>query len=178
MGEKGHKIYIGGDEYDLSDLENSVLRNELFEKLKKILDTGLLNVSTDVVDSIGCEQVNIDKNAQKVHTDFNEGTQCVSISFTDKSHKKYKDLDDMVHRLQISCDEIVDILSISYVAGSTKGYTLPPGVYEFIDINFMLKSLLPKEIKANITFDDVRLKSNLTTNKTKKFTKKSFFIQY
>ena len=39
----------------------------------------------------------------------------------------------------------------------------------------MLKSLLPKVVKVNITFDDVRLKSNLSTNKTIRFTKKSFF---
>ena len=28
--EKGRKIYLGGDEYDLSDLDNSLLRNEKF----------------------------------------------------------------------------------------------------------------------------------------------------
>ena len=40
----------------------------------------------------------------------------------------------------------------------------------------MLKSLLPKEVKVKITIDDVRLKSNLTTNKTIRFTKKSFLL--
>ena len=45
-------------------------------------------MSTDVDDSIGCEHVNIDKNAQSVQADFNEGAQCVSISFTDSSHNK------------------------------------------------------------------------------------------
>ena len=43
-------------------------------------------------------------------------------------------------------------------------------------INSMLKkSLFPKEVKVNITVDDVRLKLNLTTNNTIKFTKRSFF---
>ena len=82
----------------------------------------------------------------------------------------------MVHRLQLTYDEIVDILNIKYVAGSKKGYTVPPGVYEFIDFNFMLKSILPKEVKLKITIDDVRLKSNSTTNKTIKFTKNIFFL--
>ena len=145
MREKRHKIYIGGDEYDLSDLDNSLLRNEIFEKLKNNKYNGILNMSTDVDDSIGCEHVNIDKNAQSVHTGFHEGTQCVSFTFTDDSHNKYRDLVDMVHRLQLTFDEIVDILNINYVAGSTKGYTLLPGVNKNIDINFMLKSLLPKE---------------------------------
>ena len=39
----------------------------------------------------------------------------------------------------------------------------------------MFKSLLPKEVEVNITIDDVRLKSNLSSNKTIRFTKKSFF---
>ena len=55
-----------------------------------------------------------------------------------------------------------------------EGYTLPLGVFEMTDINLMLKSLVPKEVNQKITNDDVRLKSKLTTNKTIKFTKKSF----
>ena len=39
----------------------------------------------------------------------------------------------------------------------------------------MLKILLPKAVKLNITIEDVRLKTILTTNKTIRFTKKSFF---
>ena len=81
----------------------------------------------------------------------------------------------MVYRLQVTNDEIIDILDLKYVPTSTIRCTLPPGLYEIIDINFMLKSLLPKEVKVNITIDDVRLKSNSTTKKTIRFTKKSFF---
>ena len=39
----------------------------------------------------------------------------------------------------------------------------------------MLKSLLPIGVKINITNDDIRLKSTLTTNKTIRFTKRKFF---
>ena len=41
----------------------------------------------------------------------------------------------------------------------------------------MLKSLLPKEVKVKNKIDDIRLKSNLTTYKTIRFTKKSFFYR-
>ena len=41
----------------------------------------------------------------------------------------------------------------------------------------MLKSLLPKEVKLDISTDDVRLKSNINNNQTLIFTKKSFFVQ-
>ena len=52
-------------------------------------------------------------------------------------------------------------------------------MYEIFDIKLMLKSLLPDDVKVNITINDIRLRSNLTTNKTIRFTKKSFFsIQY
>ena len=39
----------------------------------------------------------------------------------------------------------------------------------------MLKFLLPKELKVYNAVDDIRLKSNLTTNKTIRFTENSFF---
>ena len=60
------------------------------------------------------------------------------------------------------------------IAGSNIGYTLPCGIYEVFDDNSMLNSLLPNKAKINIENDDIRLKSNSTTNKTIKFTEKSF----
>ena len=89
---------------------------------------------------------------------------------------KFGDLKDMVYRLQITYNEMIDILDVKYVAGSTKGYTLPPSVNQIIDINLLLNSSLPKEVKVNITNDGVRLKSNLNVNRTIRFTKKSFFF--
>ena len=38
-------------------------------------------------------------------------------------------------------------------------------------------SFFPKKVKVKITIDDVGLKSNLSTNKTIRFTKKSFFYR-
>ena len=51
-------------------------------------------------------------------------------------------------------------------------------MYEKIDHNLMFKSLLPNEVRVIIVFDDIGLRSNLTTNKTIKFTKKSFFQKF
>ena len=39
----------------------------------------------------------------------------------------------------------------------------------------MIKFLLSDEVEVKITTDDIRLRSNLTLNKTTKLTKKSFF---
>ena len=81
----------------------------------------------------------------------------------------------MIYRLQLTYDEIIDILDDKYNAGSTIGYTLPPGVYEISDINLMLKSLLPGKVKVIITSDDIRQKSNWNNNKIIRFTKKKRF---
>ena len=79
--------------------------------------------------------------------------------------------------MELTYDEIVDILHVKYFAGSTNGYTMVPGFFEFSDNNLLLESLIPSEEKVNIKIDDIRLKSKLTTNKTIKFTKKSFLKQ-
>ena len=81
----------------------------------------------------------------------------------------------MVYRFQLTYDEFIDILDVKSVPTTTIKYTLPPAIYEISDINFMLKSLLPIEVKVNITIDDTRLKSNIATSKTIRFTKKSSF---
>ena len=85
----------------------------------------------------------------------------------------------MVYRLQLTYDEIIDILDVKYIAGSTIGYTLLPGVYEISDINLMLKSLFPGKVKINYTIDDIGLRSNLTTKiKQYGFLKNLYFIEF
>ena len=74
-------------------------------------------------------------------------------------------------------DEIVDILDVKYIAGSTTGHTLEPATYEITNVNLMLKSLLPNKAKVNITIDDIGLRSNLTTNKTIRYTRNSIFYK-
>ena len=60
--------------------------------------------------------------------------------------------------MELTHDEIVDIVVVKYLAGSTIGYTIPPGIYKITDINIMLRSLLPKKVKVNITIDVRRIK--------------------
>ena len=70
---------------------------------------------------------------------------------------KYRDLEALIYRLQLTYDEIIDISDVIYLAGSTTGYTLPPDVYKITGKNLMLKSLLPGKLKSDITIDDIRL---------------------
>ena len=66
-------------------------------------------------------------------------------------------------------------MDVKYKPGSTIADTLPPSIYEISDINLMIKSVLPKEVKLMFTFDDIRLKSSLTNDKTVGFTNQSSF---
>ena len=88
---------------------------------------------------------------------------------------KYNDLEDLVYRMRLSYDEIMDILDLNYIPTKRTGYSLKPGIYEVVDLNNTLKHILPNNVKVNITIDDIRLKSNLKINQTLIFTEKSFF---
>ena len=86
----------------------------------------------------------------------------------------YNDLKDLVYRMRLSYDEIMDILDLKYIPTKRTGYSLDPGIYEVVDLNNTLKYILPDNVKVNITIDDNRLKSNLKINQTLIFTEKSF----
>ena len=86
------------------------------------------------------------------------------------------DLEDMVYKMELTYAENVDILDVKYNAESTIGYTKPPGIYEVSHNSLMLKSLLPNKTKVNITIDDIRPKTNITTNKTIRVTERIFFL--
>ena len=60
--------------------------------------------------------------------------------------------------------EVEFILDVKCIPTSSVGYTFPAGFYEISDINLLLKSSLPDEVKVNDTIDDIRLRSILTTN--------------
>ena len=88
---------------------------------------------------------------------------------------KNKDLEDMVDRMELTYNEIVDILDLKCIATSCDGYTLPPCIYEIRDLNYSMSNFsLRDHVKLRNTVDDIRRRSNLTTNRTKKFTKKWF----
>ena len=69
----------------------------------------------------------------------------------------------------------MDILNVSFIAGSANGYTLTLGLYEISDFKLMIKFLLLDEVKVKAKTDDIGLRSDLTTNKTVWFTQKFFF---
>ena len=47
------------------------------------------------------------------------------------------------------------MLDVKYIAGSTEGFTLAPGIYEVNITNMMLKSLRPEDVKVKTTIDQI-----------------------
>ena len=88
---------------------------------------------------------------------------------------KYNDLADLVHRMQLTYDEIIDLLDLKYISTKRIGFSLDPGIYEVVDLNNTLKYILPDNVEINVTIDDIRLKSILKINQTLIFTERSFF---
>ena len=81
----------------------------------------------------------------------------------------------MFYRMELTYDELVHTLGVKYITGSTIAYTLLPEKCEISEINLMSKSLFPNRAKVTFTTDDIRLRPYLTTKKTGRFSKKSFF---
>ena len=87
---------------------------------------------------------------------------------------KYNDLDLMVYRMELTQNQIQDIVDRKDIAAKTITYTLLPGNYEVRDLNLILDFLLPSEVNVKVTVDDSRFQSILPTKKLIKVTKNLF----
>ena len=141
-----------------------------FDELNKLLELRSLELHVNEVRKRG-SKIKIGDIEYKL-SDFD--TQKNEI-LEELRNVKYNDLEDLVYRMQLTYDEIMDILDLKYIPTKRTGYSLNPGIYEVVDLNNTLKYILPDKVKVSVTIDDNRLKSNLKTNQTLIFTKKSFF---
>ena len=86
----------------------------------------------------------LNKSEKKVNFKKNHNLSSLSTFkneiLEELENAKYNDLEDLEYRFQITHDEIVDILDLKTITGSTKGCILPPGVHKTIDVNFILNS--------------------------------------
>ena len=80
--------------------------------------------------------------------------------------------------MQLTYNEVIDILDMKYIPTKRTANSLNPSIYEVVDLNNTLKYILPDNVKIDVTIDDVRLKSNLKINQTLIFTEKSFFYTF
>ena len=88
---------------------------------------------------------------------------------------RYGNVEDLVHRMQLTYDEIIDILDLKYIPTKRTGFSLNPNINNVTDINNALKSILPDNVKISVIIDEKKFKTILKTNQTLIFTNKSFF---
>ena len=79
--------------------------------------------------------------------------------------------------MQLTYDEIIDLIDLKYIAKKRTGYSLTPSIYEVVDLNITLRHILPNNVKVSVTIDDIKLKSNLKIYQTLIFTQKYFFCK-
>ena len=77
--------------------------------------------------------------------------------------------------MQLTYDEIIDILDLNYIPTKRMGHSIEPNIYIVVDLNNTLKNILPDNVKISVTIDEKKYKSNLKINQTLRFTDKSFF---
>ena len=112
------------------------------DDLNKLLELKSLELHVDEVRKRG-NKVKIGDSEYKL-SDFD--TQKNQI-LEELKNVKYNDLKDLVYRMRLSYDEIMDILDLNYIPTKRTGYSLNPGIYEVIDLNNTLKHILRNIVK-------------------------------
>ena len=80
--------------------------------------------------------------------------------------------------MRLSYDENIVILDLKYIPTKRTGYSLNPKIYEVDELNNTLEHILPDNVKASVTIDDIGSKSNLKINQTLVFTTEIIFLYY
>ena len=140
------------------------------DELNKLLELRTLQLHVEEVRKRG-NKIKIGDNEYQL-SDFD--TQKDEI-LEELRNVKYNDLKDLVYRMQLTYNEIMDMLDLKYIPTKRTVYSLNPGIYEVIDLCNTLKYVPPDNVKENVTTDDIRLKANLKIIQTLIFTEKSFF---
>ena len=140
------------------------------DELNKLLELRSLELHVKEVRKRG-NKINIGDNEYKL-SDFD--TQKYEI-LEELKVIKYNDPEDLVYRMQLNYDEIIDVLDLKYIPTKRTGYTLEPDIYNVDDLNNILKYILPDNVKISVSIDEKKYKTDLEINQTLIFTNKSFF---
>ena len=130
--------------------------------------------------SVELHVVEVRKRGDKIKMGDNEyklsdfGSQKHEI-IGELKNAKYNDLEDLVYRMLLTYDEIINILDWKYIPTKRMGYSIEPNIYNVVDLNKTLKNILPNNIKINVSIDGKIYKTDLKINQTLIFTNKSFF---
>ena len=140
------------------------------DELKKLMELKSLELHVDEVRKRG-NKIEIGDNEYKL-SDFDNQKQEI---FEELKNAKYNDLEDLVYRMQLTYDEVINILDLKYIPTKRMGYSIEPNIYNVVDLIKTLKNILPNNVKINVSIDERKYKTDLKINQTLIFTNKSFF---
>ena len=140
------------------------------DELNKLLELKSLELHVAEVRKRG-NKIKIGNNEYKL-SDFD--TQKHEI-VEELKNAKYNDLEDLVYRMQLTYNEIINILDLKYIGTKRIGFSIEPNIYNVVDLNNILKKILPDNVKIDVTIDERKYKTDLKINQTLIFTNKSFF---
>ena len=146
---------------------------EIIQELNKLLELASLELHVKEVRIRG-NKIKIGDNEYKL-SDFD--TQ-KNDTLDELRNVKYNDLEYSVYRMQLTYDEIMDILDLKHIATKKIGYTLKPNIYQRNDKNKTLKNISPDNVVISVSIDEKIYKSNFQIKQTLIFTNKVSFIPY
>ena len=120
-------IIIPGHYQNKSDEENIAYLNKLSELKSLELHVEVVRIKWDKIKVNGKEYELSDFDTQK-----NEILE-------ELKKAKYNNLQDMVHRMQLTYDEIINILDFKYIPTKRIGSSINPNIYNVVDLNNTLK---------------------------------------
>ena len=105
---------------------NSEAGEEFINKLNKLLQLRSENDIDLHVNEIGKRptQIEIENNVYNLAGFIHFENEILA----ELKREIYKDFDDMLYRMELTYDEIVDNFDVKHFAGSTTGYTFPTGI--------------------------------------------------
>ena len=156
-------IIIAGHDQNKSD-------EKTIDTLNKLLKLRSLELHVEDVRKRGIK-IKIEDNEYKLSDIDTQKNEILE----ELKNVEYNDLEDLVYRMQLTYDEIIDVLNLNYILTRRMGYSLKPNIYNVVDLNNTLKIILPHNVKISVTIDEKKYKSNIKNNQTLIFTIKSFF---
>ena len=126
-----------------------------FAYLKKVLELKSLESHVEVVRIKGDKKIG---GEEYKLSDFD--TQKKNEILEELKKAKYNNLQDMVHRMQLTYDEIINILDFKYIPTKRIGYSINPNIYNVVDLNNTLKNILPDNVKISVTIDEKNINLN------------------
>ena len=110
--------------YQTESAENTI------DELNKLLELKSLELHVKEVRKRG-NKIKIGANEYKL-SDFDSQKHEI---LEELKNAKYNDLEDLVYRMQLTYDEIINILDLKYIPTKRIGYSIEPNIYNVIDLN-------------------------------------------